>query len=703
MPRKPKDGPGDYEGATGETTGRREEIENDVNYARAAEETRTGEAYDEFELEPAQEITTNLDPQLQDVILSLQSGKAVDPAVGRESEDGSVIIVDVIAQLRDPQKEVPGLKIIRTLDDLVTGTVEAPDIEKVRSDPNVITLKGAKRVQPSLRFSVPEIRGAQSDIGAGLPAGTNPVNGSGVIVGIVDYGCDFVHRNFQNPDGTTRILRLWDQSGGETSMSPTGFAYGREFSSANINAALAAANPYQRLQYEPGPGAHGTHVMDIAAGNGRGTGVPGVAPKADIIFVQLDSGDFTPEQSFGNSRHLLEAVDYIFTKADELNKSAVVNLSLGTHGGPHDGSTPVEQWLDRLLEKPGRAIVIAAGNSWQQRSHAQGTVTRTQPVTLRWEKFPEDMTDNELEVWYAGASNLNVTLVLPGGQRLGPVTLGSSTFLTQQGNRVGRVIHRQRDSSNGDNQINILLGASVPAGIWGVELSTVDSSPVNFHSWIERDDDRRDGFGGIIRNQSRFVAGDENAAFTIGSISCGKHTLAVGSYDAKVIARDLSVFTAEGPTRDGKQKPEISAPGHRVIAASSESTNGSIQMSGTSMAAPHVTGLVALLMQAAGRKLTNAEIRDAVIKSVRMNPPANNAWHPRYGNGRVDCLATALTQFARLPAPTSVPVAPEDADSYSNGNHPAISINELLTSLVDNAGKSRIRLRVEIEVEPLAK
>ena len=86
--------------------------------------------------------------------------------------------------------------------------------------------------------------------------------------------------------------------------------------------------------------------MDIAAGNGRGSGFPGVAPGADLIFVELSSRiDDPATESFGNSKRLLEAVDYIFRKATALGRPAVVNLSLGTFGGPHDGTTPVEEFF----------------------------------------------------------------------------------------------------------------------------------------------------------------------------------------------------------------------------------------------------------------------------------------------------------------------------------------------------------------------
>jgi hypothetical protein len=178
--------------------------------------------------------------------------------------DGTVT-VDVIAKLKNPEEAVPGLNIVRNIGQIVTGTIGVDDIEKLRAHGNVLSLKLASRVVKTLEFSVPEIRGSRPQLERSLPPGQAP-DGTGVIVRVIDYGCDFRHHNFRNADGSTRILWLWDQQGAASSISPAGFGYGREFDSAAINQALDADAPYQALRYSPGEAAHGTHVMDIAAG-----------------------------------------------------------------------------------------------------------------------------------------------------------------------------------------------------------------------------------------------------------------------------------------------------------------------------------------------------------------------------------------------------------------------------------------------------
>lgn len=648
-------------------------------------------APEELTLQVEEELETNLDPHLQDIILSTDAGETPDPSLAMAA-DGEVII-DVIAKLKDSTQAVPGLTVVRTIGSIVTGTVAVSEIEAVRADPNVISIKRANKIYPSLRVSTPEIRVTAAQLRTGLPGVTQTIDGTGVIIGIVDFGCDFAHPNFRNADGTTRLLHLWDQNGIRTTISPPDFGYGREFSAAMINQALQSGDPYTELAYDPdiaGSPAHGTHVMDIAAGNGRASNSgPGVAPNADLIFVQLAAVDVGSEESFGNSRRLLEAVDYIFAKASQLNKPAVVNLSLATYGGPHDGSTLAEQGFDELLKTEGRAIVIAAGNSFDDATHASGEIATGKERILHWQIKPNDPSDNELEIWYDGADQLAVTLISPTGQRLGPVKVGTTTSIRQQKQLLGRIIHRHQDPNNGNNQIDILLNRALPAGVWQVILRNVGAHPTHFHAWLERDD----------RGQARFATEDDDPFYTLGSIACGQHTLVVGAYDARVPGKEISYFSSAGPTRDGRHKPEISAPGHEVIAARSR-TQGTTRMSGTSMAAPHVTGLAALLLQT-DDTLTSAALRKLIMNHVR--PTATGDWDERFGNGRIDCLATLQ---ACLNITTDLTNALPGAQSAPEHGvlitPPVVTLsNGLLTEMATVATQLRSRIRMQIEVEPL--
>jgi subtilisin family serine protease len=614
----------------------------------------SGNSNNEYEIN-RETITTRLDPELQRILIELRSGRPVDSTLREELADGAIVI-DVVAKLEDPNIEVPGLNVVQKIGPIVTATLTADQIESVRRNRNVKSLKVAAKLRSMLSNSVPEIRASRQQIMAKLSSFFDPgsfadVDGSGVIIGIVDTGCDIAHPHFRrgprHPKGDTRILYLWDQRGGKTDNSPKGFGYGREFSSRDINEAIKSnpAAPHQALGYEVPSAAHGTRVMDIAAGGGSGENPPGVAPKADIIFVDAFLGyEFESEDSFGNSRHLLEAVKYIFDKAVELQKRAVVNISLNYDCGPHDGSTPIEEGFDLLLEVPGRAIVIAAGNSHGSHRHVRTTVHPRIPCTIGWNLLSNDQSSNKVSLWYPGKHKLELTLVSPRGETVGPFPLNSAFTIKRNGERGGYVFHRRKDPSNGDNHIVVIFTTLMEEGRWKLVLTPPEKqffAPYDVHAWIEFDEG----------TASQFVESETDDSYTIGALSCGHSIIAVGSYDALDPAM-IDSKSAEGPTRDGRQKPEVSAPGLNVRAARALSGGVDEDSGGTSNAAPHVAGLIALLMQDAPRNLTNDEIRAVVMASARQNPPSESSvWDPRYGRGRVNVAEALIEQKKIAPAP----------------------------------------------------
>ncbi len=633
------------------------------------------------------EVDLDYDPHLQEETLRFFNTKKVSQHIYL---NGAQNLVDVVAKLKtqkvpedkeaqesqedkEEKKSIPPipggiLQSCRVGERFVTGAVAAADILTVRRQ--VESLKAALPVHLHLFNSVPAIR---CDPGSLVTAARDNGNrykdldGSDVIVGIVDFGCDFRHQNFRQSSGATRILSLWDQNDpadGDTQAKgtpPDGFYYGREFTSEMIDRALASGddNAYRVLGYTPPPAAHGTHVMDIAAGNGRELNLfngkpgnlpplpsaPGVAPHAQIIFVNLKSF----ETSFlGNSRCLLEAVAYIFKKADELGKPAVVNLSLSTTGGPHDGTTPVEQAFEELVSlKAGRAIVTSAGNAFLMKSHISGKVDKGNQnrATILWNTDsrntnPDEGVKNEIEIWYPKGKRLNVTLYAPDAQEpVGSVSLGETKELFDGDTRVGRICHREKDPNNEDNHVDLRLPHyDDPGHPWKIELDSEDGE-VPFNAWIEQSE----------RGLSRFV-GEIDSRCTLGSISCGNGTLTVGAFDTfeKAVLSPPYIQTSAGPIRDTavndkkkeakllRAKPELSAPGVGIVAARAQ--GGVTVMTGSSMAAPHVTGLIALLFQLAQKSgrgsLTFAKTCDILTQAV----DALSAAEPKeqLGNGRLN-------------------------------------------------------------------
>ena len=402
--------------------------------------------------------------------------------------------------------------------------------------------------------------------------------------------------------------------------------------------------------------------MDIAAGNGGGSGVAGFAPQADLVFVDVSHSDipFTGSgvvgSHFGDSTQLLEAVTYILDQAG--TRPCVINISLGTNGGPHDGSTLVEEGIDRLLEAaPNRAVTIAASNSFDDGIHAQGTVAQGGHTDLVWQIPFGDDSHNELELWYAGNERITMELITPTGRSLGTVAPGNNGTITDSGQIVVFAANRIGDPNNGDNMIGLFFEQMVMSGNWTVRLHGDNVTTGAFHAWIERDN--------VLA--SSFAPPHDNS-HTIGSISCGRQSIVVGSYDAHKSNRPISFFSSAGPTRDGRQKPEISAPGHGVFAAHSRTGTGVIRKNGTSMAAPGVAGIIALVLgeaRARSLDLTIADIRDIVAASARRSPPSGSAWHARYGLGRIDAAAVVADVIQRAGGGPGTPASGGGAGASS--------------------------------------
>lgn len=579
----------------------------------------------------------------------------MDPALAellRGEEAAGDRVVEAIVRLHRPGP-VPDVHMVARFGLIATCRVPLGAIRAVREHPNVASLKASRGLGPEPESpgpgsapDSPAVRQRPAPLQADRrrPAGLAPT-GAGVVVGAVDWGMDVAHPDFRAADGSTRLLALWDQRDGSDDQPPDPYGYGVVHTRERIDQALRGSRPYAELGYHPaiadrGNGAHGTHVLDIAAGNGRAGGPCGLAPEADLVFVHMADRNTGGEATLGDSVRLLEAVDFIARVAG--TRPWVLNLSVGRCGGQHDGTTLVELALDELLAAaPGRCVVQSTGNYYRARTHASGTLRPGERRVLTFDVAPKDLTSNELEIWYPGDDELAVRVDPPGAR--GPVVpLGDQADLVVAGRPAGRVYHRAQDPNNGDNHVDAFL---LPhAGRWRVTLEARRIHSGQFHAWLERDDM-------CPPCQARFVTAD--SACTTGTIANGHLPLVVGAYDAHSPDGPAAVFSSAGPTRDGRGKPDLAAPGVRVLAARSaragarDGTGELVRKSGTSMATPHVTGAVALCLQA-DPGLTVREIRALVLDTTR--PARHDAAH-RFGRGYLDVPRLVAAARARRPAP----------------------------------------------------
>jgi subtilisin family serine protease len=492
--------------------------------------------------------------------------------------------------------------------------------------------------------------------------------GQGVLIGIVDVqGFDFAHSDFLDRNGGTRFVRIWDQ-GGSDRESPKGsqFSYGAELRREHLNAALKAA-PRLGLpatdiekQSQLVEGSHATHVASIAAGN------RGICRSADIagVLISLPQSDEDRRLSFYDSSRLADAVDYLLQLGQELNKPVVINVSLATNGHAHDGSAAVTRWIDAALTTSGRAVVVAAGNSGQERAqsesdlgfitgriHSSGTMQAAGLVRdLEWVVVGNgimDVSENEMEIWFSAQDRIAVSVKPPGKDWIGPIE--PREFIENRIIEEGTVLSVYNEvyhPANGHNYISVYLSpffsateiVGVPAGTWMVRLHAREIRDGRFHAWIERDDPQQ--LGRVAEREawafpSFFTESSLVDNTTVSSLGCANRVITVANLDA--VANKINISSSQGPTRDGRQKPDIAAPGTDIVAAKGFAGDGNewIGMTGTSMASPFVTGVVGLML-AKNRRLTAAQIEAILKRTAKPLPGAGFEWTNDAGFGVID-------------------------------------------------------------------
>ncbi len=536
--------------------------------------------------------------------------------------------VAVIIRLADPFQAPRGVRIITQQGDIATCRLPRGEIPAIRG--HVSSMKAPRLYSPTPSLEETEDDEAESDPSPGPSDERRPQaglpTGEGVVVAHIDWGLDVCHPDFRHPDGRTRILALWDQGCAADPLRPNRYGYGVIHDAGAIDRALLTADPYGTLGYHPaasdaGQGSHGSHTMGISAGNGRSGGPVGMAPGASIVFVHLSTATAEGQALLGDSVAFLEALDFIAQVAGE--RPLVINASIGRQCGEHDGKTLTERGMDAfLLAAPGRAIVQSTGNYFDRAAHATGVLRPGQERTLRLEVAEGGMLPTEVDIWYPGVDRLGLRLRGPPGVSEVTATPDVRVLVMADGREVGRLYQRIGDPNNGDNEITLFLSPSAPAGQWEITLSGADVADGRFHAWVERT-------AAAARHRSRFHPDDVDTTTTLGTICNGLRTLAVGAYDAHQAERPLARFSSCGPTREGRWKPDLVAPGVRVLSARSHprAIDGDaplqVRMSGSSMSSPHAAGCVAVMFAAAGRPLAIDETRRLLLATA--DPPPADA------------------------------------------------------------------------------
>lgn len=519
-----------------------------------------------------------------------------------------------------------------------------------------------------------------TQVHSGLSPLMQAYKGTGVIIGILDSGIYFEHDDFKNADGTTRIRYIWDQNVNTPSNPPAPYNFGQEWSWQDINnGACNHVEPANQF-------GHGTTVAGAACGNGLATGTHiGVAPESDIIAVAVDY--------YGNDwlSNSVDAIDYVFKKADALGKPCVINTSYGSYFGSHDGKDFASQLIDALIdERSGRALVASAGNG--------NNIGNTNASYIETHLSYELSTDTNFtwfkhfgagevyfDLWadtadFSGAFfNIGVnndTSFVDQGELdfmtvnsfAGDLSLG--VYLTDfvfddQGVNQGKV-EMYLEETEGRYHLEVLITPSRAQDIWRFMLTGSGT----FDIWSSE----------IFQGTSNIIGGNlppnfvyppvdfykfpDNEKCIVSNWQCSDKVITVANhanrshyYDVDSVYRDLGLTpgeiyykSSEGPTRDNRLKPDISATGNIIFASGNldfiddalavnrpkvapgaqHNYNG-----GTSMSSPIVAGAVALYMEAnpdAWWYEIKAALEQTALKDTFTGPTTNTI----YGHGKLN-------------------------------------------------------------------
>ncbi len=483
--------------------------------------------------------------------------------------------------------------------------------------------------------------------------------GKGVVVGIVDNGFQYSHIDFMTSDGTaTRIKRVWDQN--TTGKAPKNYDYGTEYTELDE---MKAAKCDMTSTF------HASHVTGIAAGADKSTGYYGVAPDADLVLV-----------SFKNATtNIVDGIKYVFDYAESVGKPCVVNISLGQHLGPHDGTSATDQAFAEMTG-PGRIIVGACGNEGSENLHATKTFTetdQTMKVMLGYGSSTSSTKTSYVDIWGSKDTDIKVKTVVVENLRgkivaeSPEVSLGGTTeakYTFPDGSNVVATVQMAatRDASNNCPDVLLMCRASSITEGYKLGIVVTGEAGSTVHMW-------NCASNGVFLtpNKRGWTDGDNNC--TVGELGgTGEGVISVGSYNTKLVyttigdgtyeantalvgqLHDISSFSSIGPTVDGRTKPDVTAPGCAIVSATSRyyasfSASSSVAQNGsdyydvnigTSMASPFVTGTVALWLQA-NPNLTPAQVRNIIQKTSRHDDYTGETSTTNYvwGAGKIDALA----------------------------------------------------------------
>lgn len=480
----------------------------------------------------------------------------------------------------------------------------------------------------------------------GLPQG---YTGKNTVIGIVDIGLQYDHINFYTKDRSSlRIKRVWDQSkNGTTNTRPSGFTYGREY---KTEPSILAAKKDNTTD------THGTHVAGMAAGSTSFKNYGGVAPDADLFMVSVNTNQ---------NNAIIDGIKYCFDNAG--GKPCIVNVSWGSHIGPHDGTSTFDQVLNALVGEK-RIVVGSAGNEGGDYIHCGKTLTDTDTIIKALINPVQGYV--LADVWGDTAQDYHLQLCMfdsYGNEVFESekidTTYTKKTISLENGGSGTFICVPEWNPTN--NKINIYLqstNVSLNSGYYlGFKIYGKNGT---INTWAQYGNFYRSSFEG-------FTNGDNSSS--VGEIGgTAERIITVGSYNTASMSPigGISYFSSLGPTADGRTKPDVLAPGCIITSSvngyavssaddmaaltgnkfiQTETYNGVKyrygKSQGTSMSSPFMAGVIALWMENA-RFMTPECVKEVLAKTCDEDSYTGTIPNNSAGYGKVNALKGLIETFS---------------------------------------------------------
>lgn len=589
-----------------------------------------------------------------------------------------------------------GVKIQSDLGEIITCHFPANLTAEVEKQFIYLETSHQKNAMMSMNYAA--LRQSKVDLvhqGSSNGLKTN-YSGKDVVVGIVDLGFQNDHPTFFDTSGKVlRIKRYWDQEA-ETGTPPTGYSYGHE-----------CADSTSIVNQLDNTGSHGTHVAGTAAGSGfssQDLKHKGIAYEADMVFVKILHTNDTIEPSaigdyFIANPAVIDAYKYIIDYAKSVGKPAVINLSWGLHSGSHDGNSIFDKAVEELVKAPGNIIVGANGNSGTTEMHFRYDFNNNDTIrTIAYDRARGWRSTESVYVDIWGSPNTPFSMRAHLYDSNKNILLSTPYFNTNSDFRSSEKLQIGNDSfeytviiENSfvyNQKPNVLFYSKHGNPRKNYVVLELTSSQGRIDAWNSGDAYRWSSGGftneiGNVKFTEGFKKGDVTHTM-IENGGTGKGTISVGAYisrdkwinfdgaltdnSGQYSAGDIAGFSSEGPTVDGRMKPDISAPGQGIVSAINnqvynpiprrnretlmDSTffNGEAQwwqmFSGTSMASPHVCGIIALMLEA-NPNLSSSQVLEILQSTALKDNFTGSSDNNKWGAGKVDALA-AIKEAERL-------------------------------------------------------